>query len=140
MRLRLRGFVWIRKNGVLVHSGPNIIVTAGFELLAGIIGASSTKPSHMAFGDSNTAPALAQTALQGTEAQRKTVSTGVSTRTITYTSAAFGPGLGSDKTAREFGIFNAGAAGTMLARFITPDFPILTTDSVVVTWSVTIGD
>jgi hypothetical protein len=139
MLVTIRGYVWVRKNGLLIREGPNLVTTAGFTLLASIIGASGTKPTHMAGGSSSVATTVGMTALQGTEHQRKTTVTTVNSRTVSYAST-FGPGLGASQSFAEFGVFNAGVAGDMLCRFVAVAFLIAPTDDVDVTWSMTIGD
>lgn len=135
----LRGEVWIKKNGVLIRRDRNLITTAGFQLLASIIGAAGTKPTHMAIGSNGTASTLAMTTLQGTEHQRLACTTTVNDRTVTY-ATTFGPGLAGVVSAAEVGVFNGAVGGTMLCRFTTLAFSLGPTDAVDVTWAVTIGD
>lgn len=133
------GQVMIKKNGVVLYSGKNLVVTLGYNLLAGIIGSTATKPSHMAFGDDATAVSVGQTALIGTEHERVALnSTAVADAVITYV-ATFG-GLAGSQTCREMAIFNAVSGGTMLCRFLTQEFTISNGDAVIVTWAVSIGD
>lgn len=136
----IRGEVWIWKNGVLIRHGKNLVTSAGFTLLASIIGAAGTKPSHMAVGSSGAASTLAMTSLQGTEHQRKAVTTTVVDRTVSYAVSAFGPGLGGSVSVSEIGVFNNAVGGTMLCRFTTLAFTIGPTDTIPITWQVTIGD
>ena len=135
-----RGQVEIKKNGELIYSGSNVVVTVGYQLVATLVGATGTKPSHMAFGDSQVPTTVGMTALQGTEFERvgfdSTVVTGAN---ITYT-ATFGTGLVSAAICNEVGLFNAATAGTMLARFLTTTFTINPSDTVVVTWTVSFGE
>lgn len=136
-RLVVRGQVKVRKNGEVVYAGENLIVTAGLNLLASIIGASGTKPSHMAIGASGTATASAQTALQGTEHERVSITTSVVDNSVTY-SATLGSGITGSVSIKEFGIFNAASAGTMLARFVILELTADSSDSLDVDWSITI--
>lgn len=139
MSVSVSGSVKIEKNGVEIYSGKNLVVTTGYALLAGLIIGTGTAPSHMAFGDSATAAAIGDTALVGTEHERVAMdSIAVVDAAITYV-ATFG-GLAGSQTCTEMGIFNAAAAGTMLARFLTQSFTISSGDVVTVTWTVTIGD
>tara|TARA_R110002153_G_scaffold274298_2_gene448188 strand:+ start:8831 stop:9250 length:420 start_codon:yes stop_codon:yes gene_type:complete len=139
MPVPVSGHVEVRKNGVLVCSGANLVVTTGYTLFANLIGASATAPSHMAFGDSATAAAISDTALVGTEHERVAFgSTVVADSAIIYT-ATFG-GLAGSEICQEMGIFNAASGGTMLCRFITQSFTISNGDVVTVGWTVTIGD
>jgi len=118
----------------------NLIVTAGLGYVASRMkDATATAMSHMAVGASTTAPALTQTALQGTEHER--VSGTVTVTDNTYRmEATFGSGIGSDVTVGEFGIFNASSGGTMLCRFITSSFTLPSAETLDVSWSITIGE
>jgi hypothetical protein len=136
--LRLEGRVKVWRNGQLLHSGRNLIVTDGLELLAQLIGSSATKPSHMAMGGDSAQPTDSQSDLQGSEFERVTISTSVSGREVSY-SASFGSGLSSTQTIREFGIFNDASAGTMLARFVTPRIKLQPGESLDVDWTLVVG-
>lgn len=117
----------------------NLIVTAGLEHIASrMVDATDNVMSHMAVGSSDTTPALNQTALQGTEHER--VSATISRSGATFTAeATFGSGIASDVNVAEFGIFNAATSGDMLARFISSNFTLPSSDTVDITWSITIG-
>lgn len=136
--LKLEGRVKVWRNGELLHSGRNLIVTDGLKLLAQLIGSSATKPSHMAMGGGSAQPTDSQADLQGTEYERVLISTLVSGREVSYT-AGFGSGLSSTQTIKEFGIFNDGSAGTMLARFVTPDIKLRPGESLSVDWTLVVG-
>jgi len=138
--MRATGLVKIWKNGRFLHAGHNVVVTKGYELIAAIVGGSGVKPSHMAFGDSQIPTTSGMTALQGTEFERVGfTSTSVSAASITYT-ATFGAGLSSPVLYNEVGLFNAAAAGDLLARFLTTTFTINPSDSVDVAWTVSFGE
>lgn len=139
-KLKVTGHVKLFLDGKLIREGKNLVTTAGMELIAEILGGAATKPSHMAIGSSSTAAALAQTTLVGTEHQRKTVTRSFTGRIFKVTSAAFGPGLGGTVNVQEVGVFNNSPGGVMLCRFTCAAFDLLTTSSLVVEWSLTIGD
>lgn len=141
-KLKVEGRVklTLRRNGKVVweRQGRNLVTTAGLILLAEIISAGgATKPSHMALGSSASAALLAQTALQGSEHERVALSESQVDQSLTY-SATFGTGIASSVSVGEFGIFNAGAAGTMLARWITTSFTMGAGDSLDVDWTITL--
>ena len=116
----------------------NLIVTAGAAALAALVANNSgTRPSHMGIGSSTTAPAAAQTDLQSPLNRQARGSTSRSSNQITY-SASFATGVGTG-TVQEGGLFNAGAAGTMYARFLTGAFVKGATDALTMTWKLTFG-
>lgn len=139
-QLKVRGHVKVFLDGKLIREGNNLVTTAGMQLIAEILGGAATKPSHMAIGSSSTAASLAQTALVGTEHQRKAVTRSFSGQIFKVTSDPFGPGLGATVNVQEIGVFNAGVAGVMLCRFTCAAFDLLTTSSLVIEWSITIGE
>jgi len=116
----------------------NLVVTSGLSHIASRIkDATATAMSHMAIGSGTSAAILADTTL-GTELGRVALtSTTVSTNTVTYV-ATFGAGVGTGAIT-EAGLFNASSAGTMLCRTV---FAVVTkgaSDSLVITWIVTIS-
>lgn len=128
-------------NGVIKSrwTRSNIVVTAGFEYIASrMVDATDAVMSHMAVGSGDVAPAVSQTALQGTEHER--VSATISRNGAKFIAqATFGSGIASDVNVAEFGIFNAATNGIMLARFISSNFTLPSADTVDITWSITIG-
>jgi hypothetical protein len=121
----------------------NMVVTAGLNFIAGRLNNSAppTPMSHMAIGSSSTAAALTDTTL-GTEigsgGRVSLATTGgvISGKTITF-SASFGTSIVAD--VKEAGVFNAGTAGTMLCRTVFPTIPMLSGDTLTISWTVTIG-
>lgn len=136
--LKIAGRVKVWKNARLVYEGRNLIVLNGLTLLAEIIGASGTKPSHMAIGGDSSQPSEDQSSLVGTEFERVTVGTAQNDREVAY-SATFGSGLSSTQTVQEFGIFNSASAGTMLARFVSPAIDLQPNETLDVNWTMLIG-
>lgn len=117
----------------------NLVVTTGKDYIASRIkDATATAMSHMAVGTSGTAAAAGDTTL-GAEVGRVALdSTTVSTNTVTYV-ATFPAGTGTG-TLAEGGLFNAGAAGTMLCRTLfSSTITKGASDVVIVTWVLTIG-
>lgn len=124
---------------------PNLVVTSGKNLIASrIAGTTQAVMSHLAIGQSTTAPDVAQTGLLteftgGSNARAGlTVAGGsVSNNQITFT-ATFAAGNGTGPVT-EAGIFNASTAGTMLARttFLVVNKDAL--DTLTISWIVTIS-
>lgn len=116
----------------------NLVVTAGKNHIADRL---STAPggaamSHMAVGTGGGAPAAGDTALT-TETDRNALTSCTdATNVVTYV----GDWAAGDATATltEAGIFNAAAAGTMLAR-ATIAVTKGASDTLKITWTVTIG-
>lgn len=115
----------------------NLVVTAGASFIASrMVAATATLMSHLAVGTSNTAKAAGQTTLVAEIARVTLTGASNSTNTVTYT-ASLAAGVGTGNL-QEAGIFNASSAGTMLAR---TTFPLLTkesTDTVNITWVISI--
>lgn len=141
----------VRGDLTLVLTGPdgqvkhrteihNMVVTAGLGYIASRIkDATATAMSHMEVGTSSTAAALGQTALVAAVGASRTAltSTTVSTNTVTY-ACTFGAGVGTGALT-EAGIFNAGAAGTMLCRTVFSVINKGAADSLTVSWVLTIS-
>ena len=119
----------------------NLVTTVGKNYIAARMTdtAQPTDMSHMAVGTDSTGAAVGDTTL-GTEVGRVALTGGEgspSTNTIVYT-ATFGAGTGTG-ILREAGIFNAGAAGTMLCRTVFDTVTKGADDSVTITWTITIS-
>ena len=116
----------------------NLVVTAGKAWIAARMKATDApaEMTHMAVGTNATAAADANTAL-GTESARVAMSSAVAGAVVTYT-ASFPAGTGT-AALTEAGIFNASSAGTMLCRTVFPVVNKGASDSMAVTWTVTVG-
>lgn len=118
----------------------NMVVTTGKGYIAGMM--SNTPPttmSRIAVGTGSVAPVLANTALGveiGTRATT-TVTNTAGSNVINY-SAVFGPGNATGSLT-EAGIFNAVTGGTMLARVTFAQINKASSDTITVSWSVTIA-
>lgn len=138
-KITLKGWVTLRhvRRGRLLWevSGPNLVVKAGRSLLASIVGAGGTVPSHIACGSGTTEPNDNQTALVS-EVEREALSANVTGNILEY-STTFN--FTADATIAEFGIFNDGTAGTMLARFISTAFGVENGSELSVDWSLQFG-
>ena len=116
----------------------NLVVTTGCEIIAsqlsdGLI----AKPNYMAIGSGTVEPTKADRAL-GSELHRNGFSVGASRNgaQVTY-KAVFGAGQGTGAVT-EVGMFNAASAGTMLNRATFAVVNKAPTDSLEITWTVTI--
>lgn len=116
----------------------NLVVTTGLGFIASRMkDATANAMSHMALGSGNTAAAAGDTAL-GTELGRVALtSTTVTGNQVVYV-ASFGAGAGTGAVT-EAGIFNAGAAGTMLCRTVFAVVNKAAGDTMSITWTVTIS-
>jgi hypothetical protein len=144
--VKIRGWVRIvhrgKKGEVLsVRCGSNLVTTAGEDLYAYIAeSAAATRPSHMAIGTGSTAVDKSQTALQGTEKDRVAFASTVRTGNDLAYNATHSNTSGSSWAIKEAGVFNAAAAGTMAARFLTQTIDVADQESIEITWTLTFGD
>jgi hypothetical protein len=116
----------------------NLIVDTGLDYIASRMkDATATAMSHMAVGTGSTAAAAGDTTL-GTELDRNALtSTTVTNNAIAYVcSWAAGDGTGS---LTEAGIFNAASAGTMLCRTVFGTVTKGASDSMTITWTITVS-
>ena len=116
----------------------NLVVTAGLGYIASRMKeATATAMSHMAIGTDNTAAAAGDTAL-GTEAARQALtSTTVSSNTVEYV-ASFAAGTGTGAIT-EAGILNGASGGTLLCRTVFSVVNKGASDSMTITWTITIS-
>ena len=137
-QLKMKGKLQIRLNDELVQEIDNIVVTAGKGYVASRMkDATATAMSHMGIGSVSTAADAADTAL-GTQLGRVALtSTNVSGAVVTYV-ASFAAGTGTGAVT-EAGIFNASSGGTMLCRTVFSVVNKGASDSMTVTWTVTVS-
>ncbi len=122
-----------------VEEVNNLVTTAGKNHIASRIkDASATAMTHVGVGTNSTAAVIGDTTLNTEIGTRDALdSTTVSTNTVTYVSTfAAGNATG---TLVEAGLFNASAAGTMLARTIFTAIPKGAGDTLTITWVLTIA-
>lgn len=135
--------VLTNEQGQVIHESEvhNLVVTVGKTIIASrLVGTATNVISHMAVGTGGgTAPAVGQTALVSEIAgARIAISTGTaSANVVTYT-ATFGPGVGTGSIS-ECGLFNAASAGNMLARSNSVIVTKGASDTLALTWTVTIN-
>ena len=125
--------------GVVIETREvkNLVVDDGLEYIADRMKNNSTVMSHMAIGTGSTAAAASDTAL-GTEAARVALtSTTVTANAVAYV-ASFGAGTGTGAIT-EAGILNANSGGTLLCRTVFSVVNKGASDSMTITWTVTIS-
>ena len=116
----------------------NLVVDDGLEYIASRMkDTTATAMSHMAIGTGSTAAAASDTAL-GTEAARQALtSTTVTANAVAYV-ASFAAGTGTGAIT-EAGILNANSSGTLLCRTVFSVVNKGASDSMTITWTVTIS-
>ena len=121
-----------------IREVKNLVVDDGLEYIASRMkDATATAMSHMAIGTGSSAAAASDTAL-GTEAARQALtSTTVTANAVAYV-ASFGAGTGTGAIT-EAGILNAASSGTLLCRTVFSVVNKGATDSMTITWTVTIS-
>ena len=126
--------------GVVVETREvkNLVVDDGLEYIASRMkDTSATAMSHMAIGTGTTAAAASDTAL-GTQAHRNALtSTTVTANAVAYV-ASFAAGEGTGAIT-EAGILNAASGGTLLCRTVFSVVNKGASDSMTITWTVTIS-
>ena len=133
-----KGRVVIELNGEVVRDIPNLITTVGLNYIADRMeGTGETVMSHMAVGTDNTAAALGDTTLNTENGRVALSSTVVSADEIVYT-ATFPAGTATGALV-EAGILNAASGGSLLARTIFSTINKGASDSVTITWTITIS-
>lgn len=117
----------------------NLVVSVGKTYIASRMSSNTSNVmSHMAVGTNGT-PATSGDTTLNTELSRiaLTVTGGTpSSNTVTY-SATFGPGVGTGGL-EEAGVFNDAAAGSMLCRTTFPVINKQASDTITITWVVSI--
>ena len=136
--LKMTGHLTIAINDAVVQEVPNLVVTDGKEYVASRM-KDTTKAamSHMAIGTNATAAAASNSALGGEVDRQSLTSTSVSGAVVTYV-GTFGPGDGTGAIT-EAGLFNASSNGDMLCRTVFAVVNKGSSDSMTITWSVTVS-
>jgi hypothetical protein len=117
---------------------PNLVVASGLDYIASRMkDASETAMSHMAVGTGTTAASAADTALVTQAARVALTSTTVTDNAVAYV-ATFAAGTGTGALA-EAAILNASSGGTMLCRTVFSVINKGASDSMTVTWTITIS-
>jgi hypothetical protein len=117
---------------------PNLVVDTGLAYIASRMkDTTQTAMSHMAIGEGTTNPAAGDTALEDEAARVALTSTTVTDNAVEYV-ASFGAGVGTGAIT-EAGILNNSTGGTLLCR---TEFAVINkgaSDSMTITWTVTIS-
>ena len=118
---------------------PNLVVTTGLAYIASRMkDATATAMTHMTVGTGNTAAAAGNTALETQLGSRVALtSTTVTSNSIAYV-ASFGAGVATGALT-EAGIFNASTSGTMLCRTVFAVINKGASDTMTITWTITIS-
>ena len=140
--LKLTGSLKIEMNGKLIREVPNIVTTAGKGFVASSMVKTSNSPAamtHMEVGTGTTNPAAGDSSLESAVSGSRTAltSSNVTGAAIAYL-CTFAAGTGTGALT-EAGIFNASSGGTMLCR---TEFSVINkgaSDSMTVTWTVTVS-
>ena len=128
------------KNGLVKETREvkNLVVDNGLDFIASRMkDATATAMSHMAIGTGTTAAAAADSALGSEAARNALTSTTVTSNAVAYV-ASFAAGEGTGAIT-EAGILNAGSSGTLLCRTVFSVVNKGASDSMTITWTVTIS-
>jgi len=136
--LKLKGRLKVAINGETVKEIDNVVVSDGKGYVASRMkDATATAMSHMAIGTDSTAASASDAAL-GSEAGRVSLtSTTVTSNEVEYV-ATFGAGTGTGAIT-EAGILNASSSGTLLCRTVFSVVNKGSSDSMTITWTVTVS-
>jgi hypothetical protein len=118
----------------------NLVTTVGKGVIANrmLAGPTLGAMSHMAVGTGATAPATGDTQLVAEVAGSRTALTSATNAAnVTTYVTTFGPGIGTGSL-QEAGLFNAASAGQMQNRSTYATIVKDPTDSLSITWTVTI--
>ena len=116
----------------------NLVVDTGLDSIASRMkDATATAMSHMAIGTGSTAAAAGNTALGSEAARQALTSTTVTSNAVAYV-ASFAAGTGTGAIT-EAGILNAASGGTLLCRTVFSVVNKGASDSMTITWTVTIS-
>ena len=117
---------------------PNLVVTTGLNNIAErLVTGATAVMSYMAVGTSSTAPVLGQTTLVAQSATVALTSTSVAGSAVSYV-ASFPAGTGT-ALLTEAGIFNNSSGGVMLARSLFTAIDKGSSDTLTITWTITLG-
>lgn len=117
---------------------PNLVVTTGHNFIASrMVGTASAVMSHMAVGTGATGALVTDTTLQ-TELTRIALTSGTSSGNVATYVTTFGAGEGTGALT-EAGIFNASSGGTMLARTTFATINKGASDTLQISWSITVS-
>jgi len=120
----------------------NLVVNAGLAyIISRMVGVAKAVMSHMAVGSGTTPAAAANTDLGNLLGSRKaltsTTISGANNESVVYV-GTFNPGEGTGAIT-EAGVFNAASSGDMLCRTVFAVVNKAATDTMVITWTITLS-
>ena len=135
--LKLTGALSITVNGEVVQETKNLVVTAGKNWVAGRLNDAGNVIGYMAVG-TNTASAAAGNTALGTEVDRNALTSATVTNNQIVYVGNWGAGDGTGAIT-EAGLFDANSGGTMLARTVFSVVNKGASDSLGITWTITVS-
>lgn len=137
---QLKGKLKIEINNNVVAEVPNVVVNSGKDFVASRMkDSTSSVMSHMAIGTGTTSAIVSNTTLEDELSGSRTAltSTTVSSNDVIYV-ATFSAGTGTGAVT-ETGIFDASSGGNMLCRTVFAVVNKAASDSMTITWTVTVS-
>lgn len=118
----------------------NLVVTAGKNHVADRLSSApgGAAMGWMAIGTGSVAAAAGDTTL-GAEIDRNATTSIIDAANVVTYVGDWAAGDGTNAALREAGIFNASSAGTMLARVVYANIDKGASDTLKITWTVTVG-
>ena len=135
--LKLTGALSITVNGEVVQETKNLVVTAGKNWVAGRLNDAGNVIGYMAVG-TNTASAAAGNTALGAEVDRNALTSATVTNNQIVYVGNWGAGDGTGAIT-EAGLFDANSGGTMLARTVFSVVNKGASDSLGITWTITVS-
>lgn len=135
--LTLKGKLKIALNDEVVKEVDNLVVTAGKNYVADRMKNNSTVMGYMAVGTGTTAAAAGDTTLASESDRNALTSTTVTNNEVAYV----GTWAAGDASVAitEAGLFSASSGGTMLARTVFSAVNKGASDSLTITWTITVS-
>lgn len=135
--LTLKGKLKIALNDEVVKEVDNLVVTAGKNYVADRMKNNSTVMGYMAVGTGTTAAAASDTTLASESDRNALTSTTVTNNEVAYV----GTWAAGDASVAitEAGLFSASSGGTMLARTVFSAVNKGASDSLTITWTITVS-
>ena len=120
-------------NVLWIRHAKNLITNAGFDLISNVLGlnAQPSDITHMAVGTGAVGDAAATTLTTETDRQTAAYAHSAGTKTLTFTATFTSP-----SAITEYGLLNAGAAGSLLN---TAGFTAITVDSLEIVATITLS-
>jgi len=133
----LKGKLSIALNNEVVQEVDNLVVTAGKNYVADRMKNNSTVMGYMAVGTGTTAAAAGNTTLASESDRNALTSTTVTNNEVAYV----GTWAAGDASVAitEAGLFSASSGGTMLARTVFSAVNKGASDSLTITWTITVS-